>query len=306
VPVTLPDGAGMAPNSSGQWHHPQTPRLSDYATNHGGRASGHRRTGRVRRTLFAALCVGGSLSSCSAGSPLAETHSVPGSTTTASPAEAAVADAPVDTTGSGTTGSTSGGPAPVTIPSEGAAGTTDASVPSTAASGAHQSIRSEAPGVPVLQSPGVHVSVSADEVTGPLVSSLPAEVVNRLPGGLRSVLFSVSLQWGCHPRAGCHYGVWDEGTNTVWLAEWLPVEPSLLFDVLAHELAHAADSQRLDPVKREQLYRELDGPASPDELLADCVALASGAAWTHYWECPSTATRQLVLQTLGFTGMGGI
>jgi hypothetical protein len=101
------------------------------------------------------------------------------------------------------------------------------------------------------------------------VNGVPGEVAGRLPSGLATILSEVSVVWGCHPVAGCHYGVWDESTSTAWLADWLLGEPSLLFDVLSHELAHAADSLRLDPEQRSQVYALLDGPARKDELLAD-------------------------------------
>jgi hypothetical protein len=93
--------------------------------------------------------------------------------------------------------------------------------------------------------------------------------------------------------------VWDEAQNTMWLADWLLAEPSLLYDVVVHELAHAADSHRLDSVRREEVYAQFAGPARQDELLADCVARAVGASWTHYWPCAGQELQMLALEVLG-------
>lgn len=139
----------------------------------------------------------------------------------------------------------------------------------------------------------------SDEAVSTDVSVLPAEVVNRMPGPLRVILGQVRVTLGCHPVAGCHYGVWDESQNTMWLADWLLAEPSLLYDVVVHELAHAADSHRLDSVRREEVYAQFAGPARQDELLADCVARAVGASWTHYWTCAGQELQMLALEVLG-------
>jgi hypothetical protein len=141
-------------------------------------------------------------------------------------------------------------------------------------------------------------SVSNEAVSAD-VSGLPAEVVNRIPGPLRVILGQVRVTFGCHPVAGCHYGVWDEAQNTMWLADWLLAEPSLLYDVVVHELAHAADSHRLDSVRRKEVYAQFAGPARQDELLADCVARAVGASWTHYWPCAGQELQMLALEVLG-------
>jgi hypothetical protein len=116
---------------------------------------------------------------------------------------------------------------------------------------------------------------------------------------LRALLDEVNIAWGCHPVAGCHYGVWDASTNTVWLASWLVDDPWLLYDVVVHELAHAADSSRLSNVQRGGLYNAFGDSAYPGELLADCVARAFGASWTWYWDCPDQGLRDLAVYGLG-------
>jgi hypothetical protein len=159
-------------------------------------------------------------------------------------------------------------------------------------------VRSPAGAVPPVAEPTAQEVGLEPPSREPTASGLPGEVYQRLSGPFVQLFDQIDLRWGCHPVAGCHYGVWDEGANTMWLADWLLAEPSLLYDVVVHELAHAADSHRLDQQTRNDVYAQLQGPARGDELLADCVARAAGAAWTHYWDCPSDDLRRWSLQVL--------
>lgn len=124
-------------------------------------------------------------------------------------------------------------------------------------------------------------------------------VVSWLPPALRAQLSTVGVTFGCHPEAGCHYGVWDYRTGTVWLSSGLLDDPDLLYAVLSHELAHVADTNSYSSELREHLYSMVPGYLDPGEGLADCVALMVGGYWTHYWGCPSESLRAELALALG-------
>jgi hypothetical protein len=116
-------------------------------------------------------------------------------------------------------------------------------------------------------------------------------VVAKLPHSLRNLLNVTNIVFGCHPEEGCHYGVWDYRTNTVWLSPNLRTDPDLLYSVLAHELAHVADTYLYSDMLRSELYSHIPSFLNPGEAVADCVALISGGYWTYYWDCPETGLR---------------
>lgn len=118
--------------------------------------------------------------------------------------------------------------------------------------------------------------------------------VSRLPGSLSTLLPRVSVSFGCHPTEGCHYGVWDFYTDTIWLSPQLLDDPSLLADVLTHELAHVADTLVLTDSQRNAVYATSPDHLDPREAMADCVTLLAGGSWTFYWTCDHPDARQVI------------
>ena len=108
------------------------------------------------------------------------------------------------------------------------------------------------------------------------------------------MLAVATVTFGCHPEEGCHYGIWDYRTGTVWLSPNLLDDPELLYSVLSHELAHVADTHLYSDQLRGELYSQVPSYLNPGEALADCVTLASGWSWTYYWDCPASGLRSQV------------
>jgi hypothetical protein len=136
-------------------------------------------------------------------------------------------------------------------------------------------------------------SVAGPDVVAAM-QGIPGSVVSRLPRPLAVLLGEVTVAWGCHPTEGCHYGVWDYYTGTVWLAEHLLGDEQLLFSVVVHELAHVYDTYRFRDDFRSLVY-DLSPPGlDPREAMADCVALLAGATWVFYWDCENLEIRSLL------------
>ena len=102
----------------------------------------------------------------------------------------------------------------------------------------------------------------------------------------------ITLRVGYHPRACCHWGVYDRATRTVWIGPSAFASQERLRYTVLHELGHAwqftsghAGQLALDlaPFGRTGL--------AAFEAGADCVASAWGAParFGHYWRCPPAA-----------------
>ncbi len=91
--------------------------------------------------------------------------------------------------------------------------------------------------------------------------------------------WSGGITFGCHPRAGCHYGV----TNMTTCHVWIHAPKPLVSSVERHEYLHVLQCRRGQPA---------------DELVADAGALLLGARWTAYTRHPSPAQYRAASQLL--------
>jgi hypothetical protein len=100
----------------------------------------------------------------------------------------------------------------------------------------------------------------------------------------------VAVHVGYHPRACCHWGVFDMTDSTVWVGPDAFASRERVRYVALHELAHAWQwrSGHLG-VLAADLGRWGRNGADAFEAGADCVARRWGATLGHYWSCPAAA-----------------
>jgi hypothetical protein len=95
-----------------------------------------------------------------------------------------------------------------------------------------------------------------------------------------------------HPRACCHWGIWDARSSTIYIGPTAFGTAERLRYVVLHETAHAWQ-RRAGPTKAlmgdyaDWGYRG----AGALEAGADCIATLWGATrnQSHYWQCPPEA-----------------
>lgn len=110
----------------------------------------------------------------------------------------------------------------------------------------------------------------------------------------------ISLSIGYHPRACCHWGVYDRATRTVWIGPSAFASQNRLRHTVLHELGHAWQftSGQARTLAFDMAPFGRTGAAAY-EAGADCVAAAWGspARFGHYWRCPPEA-QELVTRRL--------
>jgi hypothetical protein len=102
----------------------------------------------------------------------------------------------------------------------------------------------------------------------------------------------ITLRVGYHPRACCHWGVYDRATRTAWFGPSAFASQNRLRYTVLHELGHAwqFSSGQVGTLALDLATFGQTGPAA-FEAGADCVAAAWGvpARSGHYWRCPPAA-----------------
>ncbi|MBM3675901.1 MAG: M1 family metallopeptidase [Actinobacteria bacterium] len=138
-------------------------------------------------------------------------------------------------------------------------------------------------------SPPVSTTQPAPSSPDPLVApdALRAEV-DGLPPVSR--LSRAEVLVGEPAGAAGHWGVYEVGTNRVWIGPDAFASPERLRYVLAHEVGHAWYFRVATPDERARLNAAVtDTGQGASERVADCIAIQWGATISHYWPCPEPA-----------------
>jgi hypothetical protein len=105
-----------------------------------------------------------------------------------------------------------------------------------------------------------------------------------------------------HPRACCHWGIFDPGDKSLWIGPTAFADPTRLRYTVLHELGHAWQfrSSRLDRVTADMAPWGYRGVAAL-EAGADCASVVWGTSPKagHYWSCPPSAARAVARRMAG-------
>jgi hypothetical protein len=158
---------------------------------------------------------------------------------------------------------------------------------------------------------GVATESAAPSHPGPMVSaaSRPAGNAGERRQQVEAIADASAWNWraagityvvGFHPRACCHWGVYDPRRATIYVGPSAFRNADRLRYVVLHETAHAWQYRAAGTQAVSGDYARWGHTGAKGlEVGADCIATLWGAARSqgHYWRCPdgalAVAARQL-------------